>query len=39
MGWIIMLFNEFQNDLHHFKVTVMVKDDSESLTVRTIVSA
>ncbi len=34
-----MRFSEFQNDLHHFKVTVRVKNDSGSMTVKTMVSA
>ena len=34
-----MRFSEFQNDLHHFKVTVRVKNDSGSMTIKTMVSA
>lgn len=34
-----MRFSEFQNYLHHFKVTVRVKNDSGSMTVKTMVSA
>lgn len=34
-----MRFSEFQFDLHLFKVTVRVKNDSGSMTIKTMVSA
>ena len=34
-----MRFSEIQNDLHLFKVTVRVRNDSGSMTIKTMVSA